>query len=31
MATEVSEKEMLQCLLKSVEESIPINFDEREI
>ena len=31
MATEVSEKEMLQCLLKSVEESIPINFDERKI
>ena len=31
MATEVSEKEMLQFLLKSVEESIPINFDERKI
>ena len=27
MATEVSENEMLQCLLKSIEESIPINFD----
>ena len=32
MATEVSEKEILQCLLKNIEESlIPINFDERKI
>ena len=31
MATEVWEKEILQCLLKSIEESIPISFDERKI
>ena len=31
MVTEVSENEILQCLLKSIEESIPINFDERKI
>ena len=31
MATEVSENEMLQCLLKSIEESIPINFDGQKI
>ena len=31
MATEVSENEILQCLLKNIEESIPINFDERKI
>ena len=31
MATEVSENETLQCLLKNIEESIPINFDEQKI
>ena len=31
MATEVSENEILQCLLKSIEESFPINFDEQKI
>ena len=31
MVTEVSENEILQCLLKNIEESIPINFDERKI
>ena len=31
MATEVSENEVLQCLLKNIEEIIPINFDERKI
>ena len=31
MATEVSENEILQCLLKNIEESIPINFNERKI
>ena len=31
MATEVSENEILQCLLKNIEDSIPINFDERKI
>ena len=31
MAAEVSENEMLQCLLKSIEKSIPINFDEQKI
>ena len=31
MATEVSESEIWQCLLKSIEESIPTNFDERKI
>ena len=31
MATEVPENEILQCLLQSIEESIPINFDERKI
>ena len=29
--TEVSENEILQCFLKSIEESIPINFDEWKI
>ena len=29
--TEVSENEILQCFLKSIEESIPINFDEVKI
>ena len=27
MATEVSENEILQCLFKNIEESIPINFE----
>ena len=31
MATEVSENEILECLLKNIEESIPIDFDERKI
>ena len=31
MATDVSENEILQCLLKSIEESFPINFDEQKI
>ena len=31
MATEVSENEILQCLLKSIEESFPINSDEQKI
>ena len=31
MATKVSENKILQCLLKSIEESIPINFDKRKI
>ena len=31
MSTEVWENEILQCLLKSIEESIPIKFDERKI
>ena len=31
MATEVSESEIWQCLLKSIEERIPTNFDERKI
>ena len=30
MATEVSENEILQFFLKSIEESIPINFDEQK-
>ena len=30
-ATQVSENEILQCLLKSIEESFPINFDEQKI
>ena len=31
MATEVSENEILQILLESIAESIPINFDEQKI
>ena len=31
MVTEVSENEILQFLLKSIQESIPTNFDERKI
>ena len=31
MATEVSKHEILQCLLKNIEESIPINFNECKI
>ena len=31
MATEVSENEILQCLLKSVAESISINSDEQKV
>ena len=31
IATEVSENEILQCLPKNIEESIPINFDEQKI
>ena len=31
MATQVSENKILQCLLKNIEKSIPINFDERKI
>ena len=31
MATEISENEILQCLLESIEESLLINFDERKI
>ena len=31
MVIEVSENEILQCLLKNTEESIPINFDEQKI
>ena len=31
MATEVSENKILQCFLKDIEESIPINFNEQKI
>ena len=31
MVTVVSENEILQFLLKSIQESIPTNFDERKI
>ena len=31
MATEFSEHEILQCLIKNIEESIPISFDEQKI
>ena len=31
MVIEVSENEILQCLLKNTEKSIPINFDEQKI
>ena len=31
VAIEISENKILQCLLKNIEGSIPINFDEQKI